>query len=421
MKLFSRYNTLSLSAASVIFVFTIAALYFIFRQVLIQQLDQSLLGEKSEIIQFVTENNALPETENVYGERIDFEVEKSAFTEFKFKTKHKEMNSDEDELVRVMYFGVDVNGKHYKVSVMRSLNETNRLLLYIIIVMIGAILLMLLIWFFINRFFVKRLLRPFYSTLSKIEDYELSDKQQLHLEPTNIYEFKLLNEKIVDFSSRIIKDYSVLKDFTENAAHEMQTPLSVIRTHTDNLLQNANLSLSEMESLHSIEGTIHKLSKLNQSLLLLVKLESNSTIETSLIQVNEKIDNKCSGLSEIIAAKKITLNKKLEPLPVNINEQLLDIIINNLLNNAIKYNTDNGTINIITTANQFSIANTSYLGALEETQIFQRFYRHPSAQSEGTGLGLAIVKQAVSVSGFSIKYFYKDQLHTYVIDFSGKV
>lgn len=418
MKLFTRYNSLSVTAALIVFVLVMASLFFAVREVLIRQLDDSLLEEKDEVLQYIAAKKELPETVKVYDQRTVFEEEPEPYQKFKFRTKYKEVATDTDELVRAVYFGAELNGRHYKVTVIRSLNEMQSLLRYISIVAVAAVAVLLLIWFLVNRFLIKKLLRPFYGTLSVMDKYKLSAQAPLRLPATSIHEFRLLNEKITHLTQRITQDYRVLKEFTGNAAHEMQTPLSVIRAQTDLLLQRENLTQEEAAALQVIDDTTHKLSRLNGSLLLLAKLEAKPFNEKTVVPLHEVVEKKLAERQELLHLSAIDVKKNLEPVSLKANEALLDVILSNLLNNAIRFNHHRGRIVTELSPEKLCIANTSDLPPLDNDKIFGRFYRHPASAKDGTGLGLAIAKQAVMMSGFVIDYSYEKGLHVFTVTFN---
>lgn len=417
MKLSTKYNLWSLTAAGIIFLVAATISYFSFRELIMQQLDNSLRGEMDEFTEYVQKNQAFPEIEKVFNERTLYEEINKPYQKIKFKTKQKLINQGRDEPVRVIYFGVALGAKYYQVTIMRSLDETKALLLNIVLIAIGTVLLLLLLMSAVNRILFKKIFRPFYQTIDRIEQYQLSESQPLTLDKTSTDEFTLLNEKLNSLSLRINSDYNALKEFSANAAHEMQTPLAVIRNHTDHLLQNESLTRDGMLSLQKIETTIGKLSRLNQSLLLLTRLESNPYAEKTAMNISEKVATKLDDLEEIISAKELTVVENIESFQILMNEQLWEIIINNLLSNAIKYNIANGKIIITGTPKFIEISNTSDLPALDPEKVFTRFFRHPANTQDGTGLGLAITRQAVLSAGFQITYSFAAGLHTYRINF----
>ena len=111
------------------------------------------------------------------------------------------------------------------------------------------------------------------------------------------------------------------------------------------------------------------------------------------------------------------VTKDLQPANISGNRQLIDILTSNLLNNAIRYNVQNGSILIKLADDELCIANSSFLPALDNQKVFQRFYRHADTKQEGNGLGLSIVKEICSVAGYNISYAYLNNQHQFSIAF----
>ncbi|HXS36557.1 MAG TPA: HAMP domain-containing sensor histidine kinase, partial [Flavipsychrobacter sp.] len=219
-------------------------------------------------------------------------------------------------------------------------------------------------------------------------------------------------------TERVQKDYLSLKEFTGHAAHEMQTPLAVIRTKLDILMQNETLLKHDTAQITDIEKAVHKLSRLYQSLLLLTKVENRQFILNEDVHLDKIIKDKCAEFWEMIEAKGIKVKLYLEPVPVFFHQHLAEIIISNLLNNAIRYNREKGTIEIILQPDYLSIANTSNFAELDKEKVFQRFYRHQGAQDEGNGLGLSIIKQICDFAGYTLVYQYISGEHLFKIIFN---
>ncbi|NJE06811.1 sensor histidine kinase, partial [Thermococcus sp. M36] len=140
------------------------------------------------------------------------------------------------------------------------------------------------------------------------------------------------------------QDFNSLKQFTENASHELQTPLAIIRTKFDLLIQAETLTQQQIEALQSANDALQRLSNLNKSLLLLTKIENKQFEEKVTINLKELIENKLIQLSELIQNKNIHVTYSLEEITINMNSDLAEILLNNLLVNAIKHNVPNGEI-----------------------------------------------------------------------------
>ena len=279
------------------------------------------------------------------------------------------------------------------------------------------IAMILLIGYFINRIVIRRLWRPFYQAIDKVKNYHLADQDVLKLELTDIYEFSLLNQSINDMVERIQQDYESLKNFTGQAAHEMQTPLAVIRTKLDTLMQHE--SVLEKNALHiaDIEKAVQRLSRLHQSLLLLTKVENKQFVLNEEIRLDNIVADKYEEYSEMAETMGLSITVNVQPLTILFHHHLAEIIVSNLLNNAIRYNKPGGIIDIILMDKMLTISNTSENQQLDSSKLFKRFYRQQNSD-EGNGLGLSIVKQICDMAGYSISYQYADDMHNFTIKFN---
>jgi two-component system, OmpR family, sensor histidine kinase QseC len=419
VKLLSKYNRINIVATIGIFLTGSVAFYFVLRHILIRQLDESLVTEQEEVVQYVKQFNKLPVVIQTDDQQVYFNQTSPVLKKKKFYSLYK-LNPIEKhkESFRELHFSVLVNGTGYEVIVSKSQTGTEDLLQLIILVTIGMIALILITGFFINRTILSRIWKPFYQTIDKIKNYHLSAQQPLQLPPTLIDEFTLLNENISGMTVRTQREYKNLKEFTGNAAHEMQTPLAVIRTKLDLLMQNENLLAYYAQPVQEIEQAVHKLSRLYHSLLLLTKIENQQFELNESVQLDEIIKHKLNELTEITDAKKIVTNVNLVPVSIIFHQQLAEILTGNLLNNAIRYNQENGILSITLTAREFTIANTSALPALDDKKVFQRFYRHTDTKQDGNGLGLSIVKQICDVAGFGLSYNFINEQHIISVFFN---
>ena len=215
-------------------------------------------------------------------------------------------------------------------------------------------------------------------------------------------------------TEQIHKDFYALRSFTENASHEMQTPLAIIRTKVESLYQLAEGKEIMMQQLLSIEDACLKLSKLHQSLLLLTKLENKQFILNELIQLKSILEQKCEERTELLESKHIKLQIDAANFEIHFHQHLAEILISNLLNNAIRYTAIGGTISISLFQKQLIVSNTGTTGSLDLDKVFTRFYK---ASDTGTGLGLSIIKEICTSAGFSISYVYEKNMHHFIIGF----
>jgi|ERR1017187_42040 signal transduction histidine kinase len=418
MKLLSKYNSVNLVATIIVLLLSALFYYFFIEAALIHQLDKSLAVEEIELTDYAKENNQLPEPSNSKDEKELYTLTDEKVINRKFSTvdlfNHKH---DENISYRQLEFPVTVAGKLYKIDVLKSQEETEDLVQLILQITLAIVLLLLISLFLINRFVLGKLWKPFNSTLQQIKQFNLSGKDQVHLEQTNINEFTELNNAVSLMTKRVSQDYDEIKNFTENASHEIQTPLAIIKSKLELLSQSENLNEEQMNSIQSISETTSRLSKLNQSLILLTKIDNKQFRETEQVDISELALHHLNNYEELLHAKNITVTKNIEPnLKLVMNENLAEILIINLITNAIKHNIDNGSIQIKITMNSFSVTNTGLELESDPSELFERF-KKDKVNSDSLGLGLSIVKKICERYGFEITYHYSGLLHTTTINF----
>ena len=415
MRIFTTYNRVNILATIIIFLLSSLAFYFAIRYILINQVDDDLKIEQREIETYVREHNTLPESISVNDQKISYALSDKLIEKRKFSTSSSVDATDkEKESFRILQFGITANGKIYTITVAKSLENTDALTTSILLIVSTTILLMLIVSFFINRILLRRLWRPFYQSLDVMKDFRIEKKQPPTFSSTSIDEFVFMNETLQKSATQAQKEYSLLKEFTENASHEMQTPLAIIRSKLDLLIQNENLSEEQSKPIQSAYNAIEKLSKLNQSLLLLAKIENNQFGETVAINMKQRIEEKSEAFSELWQNQQISVSTHLNDVTVTLNSELCEILLNNLLSNATRHNHSNGFIKIILNDKHLEISNSSNGKGLPTDQMFSRF-SSPQKENHHSGLGLSIIKQICDASGFQIHYLFTENQHRFII------
>ena len=287
----------------------------------------------------------------------------------------------------------------------------------LVIVNIGFAMLFFLIVFYINRHSIRSALKVFYSTINKLEGFQLNKPAPLKLDNAEVYEIKKLNNVFEKMSTQIKNDFDLQKEYTENITHELQTPLSVISTKVDELMQSDNLNKEQMEQLAVLMETTNRLSKINKSLIFLTKIDNRFYSDKKKILINNLIDDKLCLFADIIDQRniKIELDYK-QDVYVEIDPNLAETILINLIKNAIIHNYNDGYIKISLVDNSLIISNSGDVPNFDKSNIFNRFTRN-SVSGKSLGIGLSIVKRICDLYNFNIKYDYKDE-HCFVINFN---
>ncbi|RFZ95585.1 sensor histidine kinase [Mucilaginibacter conchicola] len=416
MKLIDRYNRISLLVTIAIIIVTGFVYYLTISYILTNRVDRDLLVEENEIFAYVKLNKALPQVFKSDGLKIRFvpsatdDIARS-FGNAMFYNEEE----NEQEAGRMLTSSVKVGGKTYRIEIIESKVETEYLIRFIFFITLGIILVLLTLLLIINRILVRRLWKPFYRILEGIKLFNLADKNGINPVTSDIDEFRDLNVEVTAMSGRVMNDYQSLKGFVENAAHELMTPLAVINSKLDTLMQVGEMTDKQGEIISEVYHTVGRLKKLNRSMLLLSRIENKLMAERETIDLAEFIDDKLNEFQELLAERGIGISKDLKPCPVTINRDLLTVMLNNLLGNAILHNTANGQIEIRLNQNELVISNTGANTALNEQKVLQRFYKSP--ESEGSGLGLTLVKEICDSYGYLFGYSFEAGLHLFEIKF----
>ncbi len=255
---------------------------------------------------------------------------------------------------------------------------------------------------------------PFRRILKKMEAYQIGQKSYFKEIKTTTREFDQLKKLFDKMRKRIENDYFQLKEYTENMSHELQTPLSIIQNKTEALLSENNLSLEQANHLKVIYDEIQQLSKLGSALNLITKIENQEFKNIKKLKTSPLIQNSVNKIKEIAEMKQLSIALQLnENHYLYIDPGLADILIRNLLKNALHYSTKNTQIRIQTHKNEMIFTNYGQKPDFPENEIFHRYKKGHENQS--LGLGLAIVHKICKVSGLTINYQYKQGKHIFTI------
>ncbi len=262
----------------------------------------------------------------------------------------------------------------------------------------------------------KRLWQPFDKTLQALKSFKLENGTVPALPDSEIKEFAQMNTVLHKLMTDSLNSYRMQKEFTENASHELQTPLAVFQSKLDILLQQPNITKEQatiMQDLYQMSG---RLSTLNRNLLLLAKME-NGQFGTSEVDVVEVLDKLQPLFDSLLNGLTLLRDYRVASLRMKANRSLLESMVNNIFVNAVRHNKPGGTITLTLTSNSLAVTNTSDEEALDASRIFNRFYR-PSEKIQGNGLGLAIVKAICEYHHWTIAYTFADGQHNFTVTFA---
>lgn len=321
------------------------------------------------------------------------------------------------EPYRVLYKDVTIEGKPFVLMIRLNLVESDDLIRTIVWIYIGILFVLLLVIFFITLFVSNRLWKPFYDTLSEMERFNIELHSVPEFSETKVTEFSQLNNRLTKLIQQSLQSYVTQKAFTQNASHELQTPLAIFQSKLDLLLQDNSLRKDQVIILHSLYESVSRLTRINKNLLLLAKIENKQFAEVSSFTLNDIVKEVIPYFTEQAENKRLSIEMDLRSVvSLNANKVLAEIMINNLFLNAIRHNVENGKIILTLEANCFTIANTGSEKALDGKTLFERF-RKNSTDVRSSGLGLAIAKEICDRNHWAINYHFDVPFHIFTVVF----
>jgi signal transduction histidine kinase len=326
-------------------------------------------------------------------------------------------NSDTEEmqLFRKKTIFLNEANVYYKLSITKSLEDFYRLKNDIFGALIPVFVILAIAIILFNSLLSGSVFKPFNRILSQMRTYQVGAEDRIKIVRTTTTEFRKMQHLFHEMVDRIEKDYRNLKEYTENMAHEIQTPLTIIRNKTENLIADEALMEKHASTVKMIYDETNHISKLGNTLNLLTKIENQEFHDAERILTGPVIEKHLESISEVANLKSLKLEKDLsERHFLVIDPFLFDILIKNLLRNALRYGSEEGPIRIKTTARSMSISN--YGAQLENgsERLFERFFRENGSQSS-QGLGLSLVKKICELNNLIISYTYEDNQHIFTI------
>ncbi|MEG0916762.1 MAG: HAMP domain-containing sensor histidine kinase [Myroides sp.] len=308
-----------------------------------------------------------------------------------------------------------VNNEHYQITNEDYIVKIEKEYWFSVLMVVAWIFVFILtIIIFFGEMIARNLYMPFYSLLIQMKMFDVRKGEQIQVMNTNTTELDELNKLFTQMADKSIQQYKLLKEFTENLSHELQTPLANLKGKIE-LLLDTNLSEQQMQALSGMYDELNRMSTLNRSLVLLMSLEDHE-VSPEKVNLSDALRETILHYEDIIEMGGKTLNVSIQDnIYININPMLLQIVLSNLINNASRHNIEKGSIEIALTNNFLEIKNTGNPNSLTNETIFNRFKKGTS-DSSSLGIGLALVKKIVEVYGYKIIYKKQTNFHIFILD-----
>ena len=268
----------------------------------------------------------------------------------------------------------------------------------------------------VNYRIARRLWQPFYQTLQTLATFQSGQPNPLVFAPTKTTEFGQLQTQLSQLTEQVRREFRRLKTFTENASHELQTPLAIIQAKLEALAQDETMTSHQSGQLGTLLDAVGRLTKLNQTLLLLTKIENRQFVATGPLVFADLIAHKLAFLSEWIRHKQLRISQQLDPaVRVAMDPYLADVLLNNILSNAIKHNSAGGQLSLVLTPLGLTVSNTGDAPAQSPKKLRERFQK-ADLRSDSPGLGLALIDEIGQTYGFAVHYHFAMGWHYLTID-----
>jgi signal transduction histidine kinase len=407
MRLLQKINRNYLISSAVVLLAGLAIFYFLINRIASQEILEGLYASETRIVHELGKNETVP---HLYP-LIEVKATRENGPAYIKDTTIFDPMEKEDEVFKELNTFRNINGQNYHI-IIRALAVEKKDIVTSIFLSIAVIFLLLVgTLYFINKKTTAKVWHPFYRNLALLKNFSLKENRQVSLHQTGITEFDELNKVISALTEKVRADYRSLKEFTENASHEIQTPLSVILMNLEEILQQ-NLAKKELTKIYQAYEAARRLSTLNSHLLLLTKIE-NGQFEAGNTTLNDVISLRLKAFQPLIKSAGLHIALTIEQVfQVKMHEALAEILMNNLISNAIKHNIKGGEIRITLSENRLEICNTGIYEPLDEKEIFNRFIKKGS---QGLGLGLAIVKRICDMHHLSVVYAFSDSMHCFTV------
>ena len=393
--------------------------YYITERLYIEETDETLILHKNEFVKYSlpTLKTADIQNWNKYNRNIKIEPFKNSGKDTIFYNSYYDALDAEIEPYRELNASILIEGNPYTYSARINLVEKEDLMKSIAILFLVIISLFLVGLFIITKRLSINLWKPFYETLNQIEKFEIDKSNHPKFAETNIEEFNRLNNSIEKLITKNTSIYHSQREFIENAAHELQTPLAVFQAKIDTLIQNADFTQEQYKMLSSLNDSVSRLNRLNKNLLLLSKMENDIYNEKQTINLKEAIEKHFDFFTEQAKAKNLIIKTEMnEAVAVKSNPVLAEILISNLFLNAIRHNVSDGQVLVTLSNHSLTFSNTGQSQTLVADKLFNRFSKsNPSEQ--GNGLGLAIIKKIADLNNWKISYSFANNFHSFSVAF----
>jgi signal transduction histidine kinase len=315
----------------------------------------------------------------------------------------------EDEPFRTLTFVKSSSEGPYRITLLASLLNTEELLTGILLNVLLLIALVLVTVLVIERTLLRRLWAPFHEALDRIRSYRADRSAAVGFSETPVSEFRELQRSLQELMRVNTEQYAVQKEFTDNAAHELHTPIAVVHAKLEELLMLPGLTAEQAALLGPAVESLQRLSAVNKGLLLLARIDNQPPAPALPLDIGPVLRRVLAEQASLIEFKELRVELLGDRSPHwRIDPDLAAVLVGNLLRNAIGHNTPGGWLRVSLAADALVVENS---GAPLQRPAHELMARFERGSGSGTGLGLAIVQRIAERYGLRVSYTESGGVH----------
>ncbi|AZA83653.1 sensor histidine kinase [Chryseobacterium lactis] len=324
------------------------------------------------------------------------------------------ISEDKKERYRCLKKVIYIHDRPYLFTIQTNIEESHETIAVIAMITIFFFVMIVVGLLYLNRRLSASIWKPFRDTLNRLKIFKLSSQTRIEFPASDTTEFEELNQSLYKLIEHNVSVYKTQKEFTENASHELQTPLAIIKNKLDLLLQDRDLTEKQYRIVEEMNKALTRSSRINKNLLLLAKIDNNQFDNSENIALDELLQQSIDILQEHFEQKNIAVHEKISPdIQIKGNSSLIEIMINNLIINAIRHTLPGGSIDIQLTDSLLEISNSG-TEKLNTDLLFKRFSKL-SADNNGSGLGLSIIQEICKFHHWTISYRFENKHHIFSV------
>lgn len=264
-------------------------------------------------------------------------------------------------------------------------------------VLVGLIILTILL----DLVYTRVILKPLNTIInSRIVNAKFPFREAGTPVKTTTSDFVYLDTCLVDLMKKIKNAFDKEREFTSNASHELMTPISILQNKLENMMVDTDVPDDMQEKILAMMNTLNRLKKIVRSLLFISRIENDQYAKAETISISGLISEVMDELVDRVEAKRlrVEIDTPVQLKMNRVNHDLIFQLFYNLINNAIRYNKEGGTIRIKARKSDdgscvVSVEDTGIGIPQEDVHlIFNRFKKSRRSSEDGYGLGLSIVK-----------------------------